>query len=291
VTAAVLTPRVVATAAGDVEVAEVGAGPAVLVVHGTPGDWGQARGLAQDLAATHRVLLPSRPGYGRTPLSTGRTPAEQAAALVALLDALGEERAAVVGISGGGPASRALAAQHRDRCTALVLLCAVAEHLVSLPVATRLLAGVPGLWEVGSRIADRRSRSGLLDPSGTLTRVVAELSPAERAAAAADPRADADLLDFAHSRARALRSVAGLRNDFRCFQAATAPAEWPDGPALPVLVLHGDADEVVPLAHGEHHRDSVPGAVLEVLEGVGHAFPLSMRRATSARVLRHLAAS
>lgn len=279
-----MIPHVVTTAAGPVEVAETGSGSAVLVVHGTPGDWEQARSLAADLAPRHRVLLPSRPGYGRTPLSTGRSPRDQADAHAALLDALGVERAAVVGISGGGPSSRALAAHHRDRCTHLVLCCAVAEHLVTVPVATRLLGAVPGLWEVGARVASRRVRRRLRDREAALAQAVAELGPAERAVAAGDPRVADDLMAFSHARLRAMTDVAGLRNDFRWFREVTGADPWPPGPAVPTLVLHGDADEVVPLAHGEHHRDSIPGAVLEVLPGVGHSFVLSLRRDTSARI-------
>lgn len=283
-----MTPHLVATAAGPVEVAQSGSGTPVLVVHGTPGDWRQARGLADDLSATHQVLLPSRPGYGRTPLSTGRSPREQAQAHVALLDALGLDRAAVIGISGGGPSSRAVAAHVRTRVSHLVLCCAVAEHLVTVPTATRLLGAVPGLWEVGARAASRKAHRQLRDRDASLRRAVSELGPAERSAAHGDPQAERDLLAFSEHRAVAMRSVAGLRNDFRWFREITEADPWPAGPDLPTLVLHGDADEVVPLSHGEHHAQSIPGAVLEVLPGVGHGFVLSMRRTTSARIAAFL---
>jgi 2-hydroxy-6-oxonona-2,4-dienedioate hydrolase len=283
-------PHVVRTGAGPVEYAEAGAGPAVLVVHGTPGDWQQARALADDLAGTYRVLLPSRPGYGRTPLSTGRSPREQAQAHVALLDALDVERAAVIGISGGGPSSRALAAHHRDRCSRLVLCCAVAEHLVTVPTATRLLGSVPALWEVGARVASARMGRRLRDREASLAQAMAGLGPAEVAIASGDPLVEADLLAFAQSRRRAMTSVAGLRNDFRWFRETTTADPWPDGPVVPTLVLHGDADDVVPVSHAHYYRESIPEAVLEVLPGVGHGFVLSMRRQTSARIAAFLLA-
>ena len=69
-----LTPQRVTTACGQIEVAESGTGPALLVLHGTPGDWQQARLLAAELSDRARVLLVSRPGYGRTPLRSGRRP-------------------------------------------------------------------------------------------------------------------------------------------------------------------------------------------------------------------------
>jgi pimeloyl-ACP methyl ester carboxylesterase len=283
-----MTPQVLRTVVGPVEYAESGEGPAVLVVHGTPGDWQQARALAADLSGAHRVLLPSRPGYGRTPLSTGRSPREQAEAHRALLDALGIERAAVIGVSGGGPSSRALAAHSRDRCSALVLCCAVAEHLVTVPTATRLLGAVPALWEVGARVASARMGRRLRDREAALAQALAGLGPAEVALASGDAQVEADLLAFAQARRRSMTSVAGLRNDFRWFREVTAADPWPAGPQVPTLVMHGDADDVVPVSHAEHYRDSIPGAVLEVLPGVGHGFVLSMRRQTSSRIAAFL---
>jgi pimeloyl-ACP methyl ester carboxylesterase len=106
-----------------------------------------------------------------------------------------------------------------------------------------------------------------------------------------DPAVEADLLAFAHARRRAMTSVAGLRNDFRWFREVTEPAPWPAGHDVPTLVLHGDADDVVPLWHGEHHAATIPGAALEVLPGAGHGFVLSMRRRVSARIAAFLAAS
>ena len=49
-----------------------------------------------------RVIVPSRPGYLRTPLTSGRTPGEQATLIAALLDTLGIERGALYAYSQGG---------------------------------------------------------------------------------------------------------------------------------------------------------------------------------------------
>jgi pimeloyl-ACP methyl ester carboxylesterase len=46
---------------------------------------------------------------------------------------------------------------------------------------------------------------------------------------------------------------------------------------VPTVVLHGDLDEVVPLANGEAHAAAVPGARLVVLPGLGHAVPVFAR--------------
>ena len=55
----------------------------------------------------------------------------------------------------------------------------------------------------------------------------------------------------------------------------------------PTLVLHGDADPVVPVTHAEFYASAIAGARLKVLPGAGHAFLLTFRAAS----LDHLRAA
>ena len=48
------------------------------------------------------------------------------------------------------------------------------------------------------------------------------------------------------------------------------------GVTVPTLVIHGNADPLIPLACGVDIADSVPGAKLVVIKGMGHAMPISM---------------
>ena len=94
------------------------------MIHGTPGGYDQIyQGLKLDHAeqGDFRYIIPSRPGYLRTPLSVGKTPKQQAEAFAALLDSLKIEKVAVLGGSGGGPSAIEFAALYPDRCSALVL--------------------------------------------------------------------------------------------------------------------------------------------------------------------------
>ncbi len=73
------------TAVGPIEYLQFGAGPAVAIVHGTPGGYDQFKTWASVIAdAGYRVVVYSRPGYLRTPLAVGESVAEQAAALDAV---------------------------------------------------------------------------------------------------------------------------------------------------------------------------------------------------------------
>src|SRR5262249_38143591 len=111
------------TKCGPIEDASAGAGSPVLVGHRASGGSDQGRGAPGGLADSgFRVAAMSRFGYLRTPLPADASPAAQADAHACLLDALGIERAAIIGASAGAPSSVQFALRHADRCSALVLL-------------------------------------------------------------------------------------------------------------------------------------------------------------------------
>ena len=115
--------QIAQTRCGPVEYAVAGDGPPVLVVHGAGGGFDQGLDLGASLArAGFRVVAPSRFGYLRTPLPADASAAAQADAHACLLDALGIARAAVLGVSAGGPSALQLALRHPDRTAAMVLL-------------------------------------------------------------------------------------------------------------------------------------------------------------------------
>ncbi len=118
----------------------------MLIVHGSPGGYDQGMLVAKFLNDSRfSFICMSRPGYLRTPLATGKTPEEQADMYAALLNALGIQKAAIMGISGGGPSALQFALRHPDRCNGLIMLSAVSQHYSEeevnqlLPPAKRLL--------------------------------------------------------------------------------------------------------------------------------------------------------
>ena len=115
------------TRCGPIEYAAIGDGPALLFVHGAGGGFDQGLGIAHELAARGlKVIVMSRFGYLRTPLPQDASPAAQADAHACLLDALGIERAAIVGISAGGPSTMRFALRHAQRTSALGLVVPLA---------------------------------------------------------------------------------------------------------------------------------------------------------------------
>jgi len=143
----------------------------VIALHGTPGsrfmfaltDAGaRARGL--------RLIAPERPGYGLSDAHHVDTLAETAGDVKAIADALGLERFALVGVSGGEPHAVAAAALLKDRVLQLALIGPVGpiadcgehirmsqlHHFLFARMAPSHHAGAPssracGCWSIGRR--------------------------------------------------------------------------------------------------------------------------------------------
>lgn len=104
---------------------DAGRGQAVVLLHGFPlskATWGAQ---VNHLAAQYRVIAPDLPGLGESPLLSGGTPsiARMAREVLALLDALGVQRAAVAGHSMGGYVALALQKEAPERVAGLGLIC------------------------------------------------------------------------------------------------------------------------------------------------------------------------
>ncbi|MCB8823357.1 alpha/beta fold hydrolase [Microvirga rosea] len=101
-------------------------GPAVLLLHGWPYDIHSFVDVAPILAsAGHRVIIPYLRGYGKTRFLLKSTPrngqqSALAADMIALMDALGIEKATVAGFDWGARTVNIMAALWPERCTAMV---------------------------------------------------------------------------------------------------------------------------------------------------------------------------
>jgi len=116
--------QIAETRCGPIEYALIGEGLPLLTIHGAGGGFDQGVALASKLlgGGGFRGICPSRFGYLRTPLPDDASAEAQADAHACLLDALGIDRVAVLGISAGGPSALQFALRHPQRCSALVLM-------------------------------------------------------------------------------------------------------------------------------------------------------------------------
>ncbi len=197
------------------------------------------------------------------PGAPGYTAADMVTDAVAVLDELGIERAHVVGLSMGGVIAQRLALEHRDRLITLTLIA-------TSPIDPRI-EGLPGLApELVAALADARADPDWDERDAVIDRLVEGGRPY------AGPG------DFDESRSRALAArvvdrtndiAASLTNHFLLDRSEGSDARLTRLRGLPTLVLHGTADPLFPLAHGQALADAIPGARLVELDGVGHELP------------------
>jgi len=276
--------RVVRTARGPIEVAIAGSGPCVLVIHGTPGSWRQCFSLAEDFSDHYTVVAPSRPGYGTTPVATGRTYDQQADAYAALLDALGIDRVAIVGASGGAPSSIAFAERFPARTAALALICAMDPVMIPVPPAMRLLVAPRVIGDVLMPLNRAIARKRLKDPKAVARSLPKLFTPSELEWIAADPKVKDSLMTFAWTHQDAPAGLAGLRNDIAQVKAAKSAGHRALDVKAPTLVSHGEADVTCPIDEAVHHAERIAGAQLERYADAGHTFFLTKRADVTARL-------
>jgi pimeloyl-ACP methyl ester carboxylesterase len=114
------------TERGPIEYRVVGQGPAVLVLNGGHTNCSSPLGHEHFfLDQGYQLLIPSRPGYGKTPSSTGRTAEAFADALVSFLNLLHLDQVILVGISAAGPTALQFAGRHPGRVSKVILENAV----------------------------------------------------------------------------------------------------------------------------------------------------------------------
>lgn len=189
--------------------------------------------------------------------SPGYTGLDLVTDALAVLDALGVERAHVVGLSMGGGIAQRLALAHPERVAALTLIATTAID----PAVGDLPGPTPAIEAV---FADEGP--GPADP-------VEALVEGER------PFAGAGVFDEARTRAIARRVVARTRdldaagNHFRILSGLTGPTSLAALAGVPTLVVHGGADPLFPPEHGRALAAAIPGARLLELPEMGHQLP------------------
>lgn len=135
-----LNSRVIETAIGLIEYADVGKGYPVLIVHGAMGGFDQGLWLAESFGVTdHRVISISRFGYLRSPVPRGASLDSQADVFASLLDALHIQKVVAIGVSAGSTAAIRFTARHPQRVNSLLLVCPDAPGKVPIEIPPRFI--------------------------------------------------------------------------------------------------------------------------------------------------------
>jgi pimeloyl-ACP methyl ester carboxylesterase len=242
---------------GDVEldVERSGSGPALLLIMGMSGTalhWGEP--FLEQLRRDFDVIAYDHRGVGASSrLTDGEVSIGQMAEDAAgLLGALDLDSAHVMGISMGGMIAQELALAHPELVRTLTLGCTYCGGEGSALTAPETIGRLSEAMISGDR--ERAIRVGW------------EINVSERFAA--DPDRWSAFRAIAARRAVA---VPVIMAQMQAIAAHDTSARLPSI-GVPTLVIHGTADELLPVANGRMIASLIDGSQLEVMDGIGHLF-------------------
>lgn len=249
-------------------------GRGIVWLHGTPGARRQVPHEARAISLERgvRIVGIDRPGIGSSTRYNYPNIRSFATDLETVVDALGMDTMAVIGLSGGGPYALAAGAVLKERVAAVGVLGGVAPTIgpdaidggvVSLAVRLSWLLE-HGQAPLGFALAH-------------LIRGIRPLaSPGLELFARVSPEGDRRLLGRPEFKAMFIDDI--LNGTRRQIHAPIADAisftrDWGFNASdvqVPVVWWHGDADHIIPFAHGRHMVSRLPHAELRILPGESH---------------------
>ena len=241
-----------------------GRGPVLVLLHGIGSSSLTWKRVVELLARRYTVIAPDLLGHGATERLRGDySLGAHASGVRDLMVKLGFERATICGHSLGGGVAMVFAYQFPERCERLVLVSSGGLgqevspllRLLSLPGSDLVvpLGTFPGLANTVSRVGGVLGRLGLqLSPrADELWQCYSSLgSPDARKAFLSTLR---EVVDFQGQRVSAMD---------RLYLAAQ----------VPVMIVWGSNDEIIPVEHARAAHREMRGSRLEIFDGVGH-FP------------------
>jgi pimeloyl-ACP methyl ester carboxylesterase len=258
----------------DIQVTGPQDGIPLVMHHGTPGSLVRFRAIDE---AVHRrglrMVTYSRAGYGASTRRPGRTVADIAADVTAVLDHIGAQRCLTLGWSGGGPHALASAALLPGRVVAATTIASVgpygAENLDFLEGM-----GEGNIEEFGAALAGEAKLAAALDEAAAELRGAGPADVMEAMSTLLPPE---DLAVLAGEAGEELAAqvnegvrlgAAGWIDDDLAFVNAWGFSVADIG--VPVFLWQGDRDLMVPFAHGRWLAERIPGAVAHLMPGEGH---------------------
>jgi pimeloyl-ACP methyl ester carboxylesterase len=247
-------------------------GTPLLHFHGVPSSRLEAEAIGRPMPASVRLVSVDRPGIGGSDAKRGRTLLDWGADVAELADALRLQRFAVLGYSGGGPYALACAHTIPERLTVAGVAAGFAPpapgFLDGVGKTDRQLIGLarraPALAGLGLRMARRVAER---KPERMHEQFEDELSAPDKAVYANPDTREVVRTMFIESMRQGPRAIV---QDYSLYGRP-----WGfelERITAPVLIWHGDQDEIVPVRHSETIAAAVPTAELSLRKGEGHLF-------------------
>jgi pimeloyl-ACP methyl ester carboxylesterase len=240
--------------------------------HGTPGCARQFRYRQNETHARGlRYITYSRAGAAGSTRRPGRSVADVAADVAAILDHLEADRCLVGGNSGGGPHALATGALLPDRVAAVLCVCGIKpsvgepDFLDGMGEANVEEFELALQGEEALRPFVMKDRAGIIDaqPEGIIETLATLLPEVDRGIL----RGDAGL-DIIRGLQGGVIEVDGWIDDDLAFTR-----DWGFDPrklSVPAYIWQGSADLMVPFHHAHWLASNIPGVVSHLLDGEGH---------------------
>jgi pimeloyl-ACP methyl ester carboxylesterase len=244
-----------------VSYSEAGSGELLLLIHGMAGNADNWESVIEPLALRSAVIAPDFPGHGHSAPGGGDySLGSLASGLRDLMLTLGHERATLVGHSLGGGVAMQFTYQFPEMVERLVLVSSGGLGPDVSPILRA--AALPGADLFISATAAAGQRAGSLVGRG-----LGALGMRPSADVAEVARGYASLADGERRKAflATLRAVVGTDG-----QRVAALDKLYLAEALPLLIVWGDRDPIIPVSHAEAAHQALPNSRLEIFEGVGH---------------------
>lgn len=257
----VIEPREVTLHGRNLSYVQAGRGPVLMLIHGVAGTLENWRAVIGPLSEQFTVVASDLPGHGRSAPGAGDySLGAMAAGLRDLLLTLGHERATLVGHSLGGGIAMQFSYQFPEMTERLVLVSSGglgAEVSALLRAATLPGAGpfIAGTAALGRAIGQ---------PVGWVLSIVGRRPSADLAEVA---RGYGSLID-PERRAAFLATLRGVVGSGGQRVHASDRLYLAEG--LPVLIVWGARDPIIPVQHAESAHEAMPGSHLEIFDGAGH---------------------
>ncbi len=191
--------------------------------------------------------------------------------VLGLLDALQIESAHIVGISMGGMIAQILAAEAPARVLSLTSMMSTSGH-----------PELPGpKLHLRLRMLRRRSPH----PDQALRDSIRSL---QLMGSPAYPRSQEELARILRPQIQRGFHPAGIKRQLAAILASGSRTGLLPAIQIPALIMHGDADPLIPVAAAHDLADRIPGARLDIIEGLGHDLPTLALPRILDTLLQHL---
>lgn len=196
---------------------------------------------------------------------------DMAADTLGLFDGLGLGRVHVVGASMGGMTAQILAGRHPERVASLT-------SIMSTSGARGLPGGSPKvLMRLNSRPKSRRREDVVAHLVSTMRMIGSPRMQYSREQWTELVSASVNRCHYPAGVSRQLLAILASGNRVKLLQ----------GMRVPSLVIHGDADPLLPVANGRHTALCIPDARLKVMPGMGHDLPPPLHEKLAGMIAAH----